>query len=207
MTDASIVHVVEDDASTRRALMRVLTAAGFESRGYAAAAEFLLSDRGDCVSCLILDVGLPGLSGVELQHALARDGDRIPVIFLTGRGDVRMTAEAMKAGAVDFLTKPVKRDVLLAAVREALHRDRSERVRVDGARALQARFEKLTARERQVLQHVIHGKLNKQIAHEIGTSVRTVKAHRAQVMRKMDAHSIADLVATAAQLKETSAVR
>ena len=205
MTDTSIVHVVEDDASMRRALVRVLCGAGFEAHGYGSAAEFLVTDRNDAPNCLVLDVGLPGLSGIELQRALVKERDRTPIVFLTGRGDIHMTVEAMKAGAVDFLTKPVKRDVLLAAVEEALARDASARTRKQSVDALRARFGKLTTRERQVLERVVHGKLNKQIADEIGTSVRTVKAHRAQVMRKMEVSSIADLVSAAAQLRDLSA--
>ena len=194
-----IVHVVDDDASLRSALTRMLRIAGFEVRGYASAAGFLAGgDRAG--GCLLLDVSLPGMSGVELQAVLARVDESLPIVFLTGRGDVATSVRAMKAGAVDFLTKPVKRDVLLAAVRAAIARDAATRAHRDELRGLRSRFGTLTARERQVLDRVIHGKLNKQIADELGTSIRTVKAHRASVMTKMTVGSLAELVSVANRL-------
>jgi FixJ family two-component response regulator len=204
MTHGAKVHVVEDDASLRTALVRLLGAAGFEARAYASAGEFLVADRGDAPGCLLLDVALPGLSGLELQAALAREHDPIPIVFLTGHGDIPMSVDAMKAGAVDFLTKPVKRERLLSAVDEALARDAQKRERGVRSDTVRSHYERLTARERDVFDRVIRGKLNKQIACEIGTSVRTVKAHRAQVMRKMEVTSVADLVHAAAALADAS---
>jgi FixJ family two-component response regulator len=196
-----LVHIVDDDGAARKALGRVLSGAGFETRSYASAAEFLIAERDEGPSCLVLDVGLPGMSGVELQSALATREEMPPIVFLTGRGDVVTSVRAMKAGAVDFLTKPVRRDALLAAVRVALERDVEQRARHEELRILRGRLDRLTVREREVFDRVIQGKLNKQIADELGTSVRTVKAHRAQVMSKMEVRSIADLVSAAAQLE------
>ena len=201
IADQPVIHIVDDDGSVRTALSRLLHAGGFETRSYASAAEFLVADRDDSPGCLVLDVGLPGMSGVELQAAVARMERALPIVFLTGRGDIDMGVRAMKAGAVDFLTKPVKRDALLAAVNAALGRDNQQRARRDGLRALRGRFDKLTNREREVFMHVVSGKLNKQIAEKLGTSIRTVKAHRAQVMIKMEAGSLAELVRAADQLK------
>jgi len=195
-----MIHIVDDDGSVRTALARLLHARGFETRSYASAAEFLVADRDDTPGCIVLDVGLPGMSGVELQAAIARMERAPPIVFLTGRGDIDMGVRAMKAGAVDFLTKPVKRDALLAAVSAALARDKEQSARRDELRVLRARFEKLTSREREVFTHVVGGKLNKQIAAELGTSIRTVKAHRAQVMTKMEVGSVAELVNAAARL-------
>ena len=188
-----IVHVVDDDAPLRAALARVLRIAGFDVRGYASAAEFLAGGS-TSGGCLLLDVALPGMSGVELQAILARVTDSLPIVFLTGRGDIATSVRAMKAGAVDFLTKPVKRDALLAAVRTAIAHDTAARAHRAELRGLRDRFDSLTTRERQVFDRVIRGKLNKQIADELGTSIRTVKAHRASVMTKMEADSLAELV-------------
>ncbi|HKU86623.1 MAG TPA: response regulator [Casimicrobiaceae bacterium] len=196
MTPAAIVpivHVVDDDAPVRAALTRMLRIAGFNSRGYASAAEFLVGDD-HAGGCLVLDVSLPGMSGVELQAVLAKVDGSLPIVFLTGRGDIATSVRAMKAGAVDFLTKPVKRDVLLAAVRTAIARDAAARAQRAELRGLRNRFETLTTREREVFERVINGKLNKQIADDLGTSIRTVKAHRANVMSKMAVGSLAELV-------------
>ena len=200
MKDA-FVHIVDDDRSVRTALARLLHGAGYDVRSYASATEFLVAERGAEPGCVVLDVGLPGMDGVELQAALAKEADAPPIVFLTGRGDIDMSVRAMKAGAVDFLTKPVKRDALLAAVGAAVDRDAQRRVRQGTLDALRARFARLTARERQVFDGVVSGKLNKQIAGELGTSTRTVKAHRAQVMSKMEVHSFAELVNVAARLQ------
>jgi FixJ family two-component response regulator len=199
--DRPVIHIVDDDRSVRTALARLLHNTGFDTRSYASAAEFLVADRDDTPSCILLDVGLPGMTGVELQAALAKMERGLPIVFLTGRGDIDMGVHAMKAGAVDFLTKPVKRDVLLAAVNAALARDSQQRARRGELSALRGRFDKLTSREHEVFMHVVSGKLNKQIADKLGTSIRTVKAHRAQVMTKMEAGSLAELVNAAGRLE------
>jgi FixJ family two-component response regulator len=198
-----VVHVVDDDASVRAALTRMLRIAGFEVRGYASAVEFL-AVRGHAGGCLVLDVGLPGMSGVELQAVLGKIDESLPIVFLTGRGDIETSVGAMKAGAVDFLTKPVKRDALLAAVRAAIARDADARAHRAELRSLHNRFATLTTRERQVFERVIHGKLNKQIADELGTSIRTVKAHRANVMDKMEVGSLAELVGVGNRLENAA---
>ena len=196
-----LIHIVDDDRSVRTAVARLLHNTGFDTRAYASAAEFLVADRDDTPSCIVLDVGLPGMTGVELQAAIAKMERALPIVFLTGRGDIDMGVRAMKAGAVDFLTKPVKRDALLAAVNAALARDSQQRARRVELRALRGRFDKLTNREREVFIHVVSGKLNKQIADKLGTSIRTVKAHRAQVMTKMEVGSLVELVSAAARLE------
>jgi FixJ family two-component response regulator len=207
MTDRNpIVHVVDDDDSVRTAVVRLLQAAGHEARGYSSAGEFLLgrSDR-DAPGCVVLDVRMPGPSGLDLQAALGRLAVPLPIVFLTGHGDIPMSVRAMKAGAIDFLTKPVSRDALLTAVETALGRDaqtRAARARVHG---LRARYDTLTPREREVFAGVVAGKLNKQIAADLGTAERTVKAHRAQVMEKMQVASVAELVHAADQLREDAA--
>jgi FixJ family two-component response regulator len=202
---APIVHVVDDDDSLRRALARLLRAAGFEVRDYASAGAFLLARPPEAPGCLVLDVRMPGPSGLELQAGLARDASPLPVVFLSGHGDVATSVQAMKAGAVDFLTKPVDREALLGAVRRALSRDADERATRARRSALRARYAALTAREREVLAGVVAGRLNKQIAADLGTAERTVKAHRAQVMEKMQVASVAELVHVADQLREDRA--
>ena len=196
---APVVHVIEDDASVRTAVTRLLRVAGFESRAYGSAAEFLVAKDIDSPGCVVLDVGLPGMDGMELYAALSQQRET-SVVFLTGRGDVQMSVSAMKAGAVDFLTKPVKRDALLDAVGRALDRDRERRARRQAVSGLRTRFDTLTERERQVFQRVVQGRLNKQIAGELGTSIRTVKVHRARVMEKMQVASLPDLVRAADRL-------
>jgi FixJ family two-component response regulator len=200
-TPAAIIHVVDDDDSVRVALTRLLRAKGYETCAYRSAGEFLMSERGAAPGCVVLDVSLPGPSGLDLHDALARDENPLPVIFLTGRGDIPMSVRAMKAGAVDFLTKPVKRETLMGAIENALSRDRQQRVAAEHIRVLRERYAKLTAREREVFTLVTEGRLNKQIAAELGTSERTIKAHRAQVMDKMRAGSVAELVRAADQLR------
>ena len=196
-----IVHVVDDDDSMCTAVVRLLQAAGYEARGYASAGEFLLgrSDR-NAPGCVVLDVRLPGPSGLDLQEALARLEVPLPIVFLTGHGDIPMSVRAMKAGAIDFLTKPVSREALLAAVRVAVARDADTRATREGLRGLRARYESLTPREREVFAGIVAGRLNKQIAAELGTAERTIKAHRAHVMEKMDVASVAELVRIAGQL-------
>src|SRR5262245_315140 len=194
------VHVVDDDAGMRKALGRILEAAGYAVRTYASAGEFLLTERTEGLACLLLDIRMPGPSGLDLQTALARQAAPLPVIFLTGHGDIPMTVRALKAGAVDFLTKPVESKTLLGAIEGALAQDAARRMERDERRVLQARYEALSPREREVFTLVVCGKLNKQIAGDIGAAERTVKAHRARVMEKMQAGSVADLVRMAERL-------
>ena len=195
----AVVHVVEDDDSVRTAVVRLLRTAGFQAQPYASAAEFLLVAGENAGGCMVLDVGLPGMSGIELHAALAQRRD-CSVVFLTGRGDVQMSVRAMKEGAVDFLDKPVKRELLLDAVARAVERDVASRERRKRASELRARYELLTERERQVFRLVAEGRLNKQIADVVGSSLRTVKSHRARVMEKMQATTAADLVRAADEL-------
>lgn len=195
-----IIHVVDDDDSFRTAITRLLTAAGYEVRDYSSAGAFLLTRAGEIPGCVLLDVCMPGPSGLDLQLALAEFDDALPIIFLTGHGDIPMSVRAIKAGAVDFLTKPVDRKTLLAAVQNALAQDARKRLARGKSHEMQSCFESLTARERAVFEHVVAGKLNKNIATELGVSERTVKAYRAQVMEKMHAGSLAELVHIAEQL-------
>ena len=199
-----IIHVVDDDDSLRTAVMRLLRAARYEVRGYPSAAEFLLANTGNTNGCIVLDVQMPGLSGLDLQAAFSERDNALPIIFLTGHGDIPMGVRAMKAGAVDFLTKPVEREALLTAVQNALARDRKSRAVRRRATAVQSDYQSLSSRERAVLALVVAGKLNKHIAAELGISERTVKAHRAQVMEKMHVNSLAELVHIADQLKTKS---
>jgi FixJ family two-component response regulator len=199
------VHVLDDDVSMREALARLLGAVGYEVRVHASAASFLLDPGSPLPSCLILDVRMPEVDGLEIQDALARMKAAIPIIFLTGHGDIPMSVRAMRAGASDFLTKPVRREQLLAAVTRALE---SENAR-DSERALKAqlgaRYDSLTTREREVFAGVVAGKLNKQIAADLDIAERTVKAHRSQVMEKMQARSLAELVRQAESLRQSPA--
>jgi FixJ family two-component response regulator len=194
VSEKLVVYVVDDDDSFRKAVTRLLHAAGYDVRTYSSAGEFALAIRENKSGCVLLDVRMPGPSGLDLQEALAKGDERLPVIFLTAHGDVPTSVRAMKAGAVDFLTKPVKREMLLSAVRTALARDMQRRTSHEQLRDLQTRYAKLTPRERGVFELVVAGRLNKQIAFELGIAERTVKVHRAQVMRKMDVTSLAELV-------------
>jgi FixJ family two-component response regulator len=189
-----IVHVVDDDEPMRTAVARLLSAEGYEVRTYASAGDFLLAPPDSSSGCVVLDLQMPGPSGLDLQQALQRYSLPLPIVFLTGRGDVTSSVRAMKAGAVDFLTKPVEPAHLLRAVEAALIRDQSARTQNRGVSEATTRYAKLTDRERSVFGHVIAGKLNKQIANALGISERTVKMHRAQVMSKMQAKSLPDLV-------------
>jgi FixJ family two-component response regulator len=189
-----VIRVVDDDDAFRTAISRLLHAAGFQVRSYASAGQFLLEEEDSTPGCVLLDLRMPGPDGLDLQAALARRGDPFPIIFLTAHGDVAASVRAMKGGAQDFLTKPVKREALLAAIRGALTRDSEHRERRDQVREIRNRYEALSPRERSVLDHVVAGRLNKQIASAIGASERTVKAHRARVMVKMGAGSVAELV-------------
>ena len=194
-----VVHVIEDDESSRIAASRLLRNAGYVVRLYSTGAEFLAQLPTEA-GCLVLDLHLPGPSGLDLQQRLTTAENPLPIVFLTGHGDVPKTVRAMKAGAVDFLTKPVEAPVLLDAVARAIARDAENRVvraRQHDARAL---YSRLTPRERDVFAHLISGQLNKQIGYDLGISERTTKIHRRQVLEKMQADSIADLVRTAADL-------
>jgi FixJ family two-component response regulator len=197
----AVIHLIDDDDSLRVALGRLLKAAGFEVASYSSAGEFLMHPLPTAPGCLVLDVRMPGPSGLELQAALTRQGCRLPIIFLTGHGDIPMSVRAIKAGAIDFLTKPVERQALLEAIGQALHTQRlndSSQQRIDQIRS---RFESLTERERAIFSLVVQGKLNKQIAVALGIAERTVKAHRAQVMEKMEVETLADLVRVASLLE------
>ena len=198
---ASIVYVVDDDPSIRRAIKRLIESVGLYVELFGSAAEFTNSSHPDVVSCLILDIRLPGVSGLEFQHQLSEANISIPIIFISAHGDVPMTVRAMKAGAIEFLTKPFRDQDLLDAVQVALERDRARRQREVEIATLRERFESLSAREREVVAMVVAGMLNKHIAAEIGTSENTVKVHRSRAMEKMRAQSLADLVRMVERLK------
>jgi FixJ family two-component response regulator len=204
-TAGATVYLVDDDDSLRTALSRLLRAAGYEVRAFASAGEFLLAEPAEGPACLVLDVRMPGPSGLELQEALeARQAQPLPIVFLTGHGDIPMSVRAVQAGAVDFLTKPVKRETLLGAVAVAIGRHIERRQAAASLGEIQARFESLTPREREVFTRVVAGSLNKQIAADTGCSIRTVKVHRSRVMQKMQAASVADLVRMAEALRSRS---
>ncbi len=194
------VFVVDDDSSVRTYLRRLFESVSLRVLTFGSAEEFLRSTRPDAPSCLVLDVQMPGLSGLDLQRELARADLLVPIIFVTAHGDIPMTVQAMKAGAVGFLTKPFRNQELLDAVREAHARDRDERNTRGEVAELRARHERLTPREREVFALVVTGLLNKQVAMQLGASERTIKAHRAAVVEKMQADSLADLVRMAEKL-------
>jgi FixJ family two-component response regulator len=191
-----LVIIVDDDASVREALSELILSAGFQPTCFASTRELLEADVLDSPGCLILDVRMPGASGLDLQHHLAQNGNLKPIIFLTGHGDIPMTVQAMKAGAVDFLTKPVRDQTLLDAVLAGIATDASRRAEAAVVKRNVERLETLTPREREVLHQVARGRLNKQIAFDLGISEVTVKLHRGNVMRKMEAASIGELIRT-----------
>jgi len=198
-TDA-MVFVVDDDASMRESLKNLIRSVGLRVELFASAQEFLRSERPDVPSCLVLDVRLPGLSGLDLQRRTSDAGMEVPIIFITGHGDIPMSVHAMKAGAIEFLTKPFRDQDLLDAIQQGLERDRKAREQLAAVEELRRRFASLTPRERAVMTRVVGGLLNKQIAAELGTSETTVKIHRHQVMQKMGAGSLPELVRMADRL-------
>ena len=191
--DKPTIHVVDDDASFRNAISRLVRAGGYAVQAFASATEFLQSARTDAPGCVLLDLHMPGPSGLDLQSALARSENPLPIVFLTGHGDIPTSVHAMRAGADDFLTKPVKKEVLFPAIERALARGAQEREHRARRRQLRARFDALTPREREVLAHVLRGQLNKQIAGDLAAAERTIKAHRANLMAKLQVQSVAEL--------------
>ena len=200
MNQAPVVFVVDDDASVRNALANLLCSVGLNVQTFGAAQEFLSSERPDAPGCLVLDVRLPGLSGLDLQRQLAEAKIQLPIIFITGHGDIQMSVDAMKAGAVEFLTKPFREQVLLDAIQQAVERDRAAYVQRAALAELRGRYQSLTPREQEIMGLVVRGLMNKQSAGELGTTEATVKVHRAKMMHKLRADSLADLIRMAEKL-------
>jgi FixJ family two-component response regulator len=201
------VFLVDDDPRVLRALARLLSMTGFQVRPFLSASEFLRQHQPDCVGCIVADVVMPDMSGLELQQALLHSRRDRPIIFITGQGDVPTSVRAMKQGALDFLTKPVKHRELIAAIRAAVETDRRLRQERQELRSIEARFAALTHRESEVLSRVVEGRLNKQIAHDLGVAEKTIKVHRARVMAKTGARSLAELVRIAHRAGATGNVR
>jgi len=200
MTEAPIVFVVDDDPALRRVIKLLLESVGLRVELFGSAEEFRRSERPNAASCLVLDIRLPGISGLDFQRELAETKVQIPIIFITAHGDIAMAVRAMKSGAVEFLTKPFRHQDLLDAIQQALGRDRTRRAHEAEIAALLQRFQSLTGGERKVLPLVVSGRPNKQIAGEIGTSEATVKVHRSQLMKKMGADSLPELVRLAEKI-------
>jgi FixJ family two-component response regulator len=200
MDSPATVFIVDDEREVRAALSRLLAAAGYQVQAFESAYRFLDAHDADAPGCLLLDVCLPGLSGIELQGVLAGSQRTRPIVFLTGKADIHTTVCAMKAGAVDFLTKPIESAKLFAAIEQALQRDAEQRLERAMCKAIEQRYKRLTPRETEVMTHVIRGRLNKQIADELGAGQKTIKVHRARVMQKMRARSVAELVCMAMQV-------
>jgi FixJ family two-component response regulator len=195
-----VVHVVDDDASWRKSVQRLISAAGYEVALYDSAEAFLRTSARDTPGCVLLDLSMPGLTGLQLQQRLGEAGRKLPIIFISGHGDIRSSVLAIKSGAADFLTKPVDTDELMHAIAEAIARDREDRNRRDRDEDMRARVSALTPTERRVFAQVVRGKLNKEIAAEFGSAERTIKWHRQHIMQKLQVESLAELVLLAERL-------